>query len=179
MNICFHTWGRFGNCWQRIWKLCNVSQKQYINRPKPKFPENSLIFYCFLKFPGELGKFPEISLIFHGKAISLSFPECVGTLWKCIWNHRLWNGHNFVQGVMRELVHWVTKSCHPEISPIFIHTDHFRIQFACYQFPWVSSIRDEVILGLTLVPGDIPISYKMFYSDSFMYAPSQWETRLL
>ena len=82
MNICFHTWRRFGSCRQSIQKLCNVSQKQYryLNPPKPKFPENSLIFYCFLKIPEELGKFPEISLIFHEKAISLSFPESVGTL---------------------------------------------------------------------------------------------------
>ena len=36
-----------------------------------KYPENSLKFCCFLKFPEELGRFPEISLIFHGKAISL------------------------------------------------------------------------------------------------------------
>ena len=79
-NICFHTWWRFENWGQSMWKLCNISQKQYFNWPKPKFPENSLIFYCFLKFPEDLGKFPEISLIFNGKAISLSFPECVGTL---------------------------------------------------------------------------------------------------
>ena len=38
---------------------------------------------CCQKFPVELGKFPEISPIFHGKAIPLSFlehVECVGTL---------------------------------------------------------------------------------------------------
>ena len=46
--------------------------------PQP-FPENSLRFRCFQKFPGELGKFPAISLIFHGKAIFLPL-ECVGTL---------------------------------------------------------------------------------------------------
>ena len=42
--------------------------------------KNSLRFCCFLKFPEEFGKFPDVSLIFYGKAISLSFLECVGTL---------------------------------------------------------------------------------------------------
>ena len=41
-----------------------------------EFPEILL----FSKFPEELGKSPEISLIYHVKAISLSFLECVGTL---------------------------------------------------------------------------------------------------
>ena len=40
-----------------------------------EFPEISL----FSKIPWELGKFPDISLIFHGKAISLLL-ECVGTM---------------------------------------------------------------------------------------------------
>ena len=40
---------------------------------------HSLRFRCFQKFPRELGKFPEISLISHGKAISLLL-ECVGTM---------------------------------------------------------------------------------------------------
>ena len=55
------------------------SQKQHLNLPQP-FPENSLRFCCFQKFPEELRKFPESSLIFHGTAISLIFLECVGTL---------------------------------------------------------------------------------------------------
>ena len=41
-----------------------------------EFPEILL----FSKFPEELGKFPEIFLIFRGKTFSLSFLECVRTL---------------------------------------------------------------------------------------------------
>ena len=41
-----------------------------------EFPE----ICCVHKFPEELDKFPEISLIFQGKTISPSFLECVGTL---------------------------------------------------------------------------------------------------
>ena len=53
-------------------KLCNISLKQHLNLPQPRF--------CwFLKIPEELGKLPEISLIFHEKAIPLSFSEFVGT----------------------------------------------------------------------------------------------------
>ena len=46
-----------------------------------KFPDSSLRFSGFLNFTEELGKFPEISQIFHGKALSQSFSGCVGTLW--------------------------------------------------------------------------------------------------
>ena len=41
-----------------------------------EFPEISL----FSKIAWVACKFPEISLIFRGRAISLSFLECVGTL---------------------------------------------------------------------------------------------------
>ena len=61
-------------------KLCDILRSGTQIWHSQKFPENSLRFCCFLKFPEELDKFPEISLIFHGKAISLSFSESVGTL---------------------------------------------------------------------------------------------------
>ena len=51
-----------------------------LNYAIAKIPWEFLRFCSFLKFPEELGKFPESPLIFHGKAISLSFPECMGTL---------------------------------------------------------------------------------------------------
>ena len=65
-------------------KLCDILRSGTKICRSQKFPEKSLRLCCFLKFPEELDKFPEISLIFHGKAISLSFPESVGTLniWK-------------------------------------------------------------------------------------------------
>ena len=40
--------------------------------------ENSLRFCCFLKFPGELGKFPEISPIFNGRP----FPRVFHDVWE-------------------------------------------------------------------------------------------------
>ena len=69
------------------WKLWAKHMKKYVTFSEAalksavaipwEFPE----ILQFSKIPcSELGKFPEISLIFHGKAISLSFLECVGTL---------------------------------------------------------------------------------------------------
>ena len=47
-------------------KLCDILRSGTQICHNQKFPENSLRFCCFLKFPEELDKFPEISLIFHG-----------------------------------------------------------------------------------------------------------------
>ena len=83
-----------GFAWKRtanIWKPTEYSQKQHLNLPEP-FPENSLRFCYFRKFPEELAKFPEISLIFHGKAISLSFLECVGTPADCGRRYNIYVG---------------------------------------------------------------------------------------
>ena len=52
---------------------------EHLNLPYP-FPENSLRFCSFPKIPWGVWLIPEISLIYHGKTISLSFLECVGTL---------------------------------------------------------------------------------------------------
>ena len=96
-----------------VWKLrakhmkkpCNISQKQHLNLPWPKSPEISLRFRCFLKFPEELDKFPEISLIFHGKANSLSFPQCVGTLKLSFWWKFRQNGISFSMSPFLATIH--------------------------------------------------------------------------
>ena len=68
-----------GNWSQNMWKnyvtLSEAALKSAIAIPW-ELPEILL----FSKIPWVLGKFREISLLFHGKAISLSFVECVGTL---------------------------------------------------------------------------------------------------
>ena len=106
------------------------------------FPENSLIFFWFLKFPEELGKFPEISLIFHGKAISLSFPECVGTLnteTVSIW----WRHYVFSE--------WSVSEQH---FPHIISRKIKLIFFSCYSLPlrrhrpsWVHQYYDSSLPG--------------------------------
>ena len=57
------------------WKLRTKHMKNYVtfSESATAIPREFSEILPFQKFPEELGKFPEISPIFHGKAISLSF----------------------------------------------------------------------------------------------------------
>ena len=78
-------------------KQCNISEKQYLNRSKPKFPENSLIFFCFLKFPEELCKFPDFPWKGHFPEFSRvrGNPVLCGILYNCNIVETLYNTINF------------------------------------------------------------------------------------
>ena len=78
--------GRYINPWWMVyfysgfaWKLRAKHMKNYVAFSEAAFKSAKAIpwkfpaILCFQKFPDEFGKFPEISPIFHGKAISLIF----------------------------------------------------------------------------------------------------------
>ena len=78
VNGLFFQWFRMKTAGKHMKNYVTFSEaalKSVITIPW-EFPEILL----FSKISWGLAKFPEISLIFHGKAISLSFIQCVGTL---------------------------------------------------------------------------------------------------